>query len=100
MNFYFLKNLHNYGDVDGVQYEAKLQHPLGLTWDKNDKVLYVADTYNHKIKKVTPEGNCTTVYGAGKPTKDHVVSFYRNFLMCRENETGKNVQKTNKFIFK
>ncbi|XP_043290047.1 NHL repeat-containing protein 2 [Venturia canescens] len=65
-------NLHNYGDIDGHQYNAKLQHPLGLTWDKKEKVLYVADTYNHKIKKVTPEGNCTTVYGAGKPTENHV----------------------------
>ncbi|XP_043467526.1 NHL repeat-containing protein 2 [Leptopilina heterotoma] len=64
-------NLHCFGDIDGKQYSAKLQHPLGVAWDSSRKLVYIADTYNHKIKKVDPEGNCSTLFGAGKPSFDH-----------------------------
>ncbi|XP_046421281.1 NHL repeat-containing protein 2 isoform X2 [Neodiprion fabricii] len=64
-------NLHDFGDIDGRQCSAKLQHPLGLAWDSVDSVVYIADTYNHKIKKVDLLGNCRTLYGAGKPTANH-----------------------------
>ncbi|XP_046961589.1 NHL repeat-containing protein 2 [Vanessa cardui] len=45
-------NLFAYGDVDDVGIEAKLQHPLAVAYCESNKTLYVADTYNHKIKKV------------------------------------------------
>lgn len=35
--------------MDGAGINAKLQHPLGITWDKKRKLLYVADSYNHKV---------------------------------------------------
>lgn len=41
-----------FGDVDGVQLNAKLQHPLGVAYNGKTHCLYVADTYNHKIKEV------------------------------------------------
>jgi len=41
--------LFAFGDVDGSGINAKLQHPLGVTWDKKRKLLYVADSYNHKV---------------------------------------------------
>ncbi|XP_008561018.1 NHL repeat-containing protein 2 [Microplitis demolitor] len=63
-------NLHNFGDVDGSGCSAKLQHPLGVTWDDSKNVVWVADTYNHKIKKIEIDGKCTSVYGCGKPSKD------------------------------
>ena len=40
--------LFEWGDVDGQGENARLQHPLGLTC-QGDHV-YIADTYNHKIK--------------------------------------------------
>lgn len=43
------KNLFAFGDVDGVGINARLQHPLGVTWDKKRNLLYVADSYNHKV---------------------------------------------------
>ncbi|XP_033038093.1 NHL repeat-containing protein 2 isoform X4 [Trachypithecus francoisi] len=59
-------NLFAFGDVDGVGINAKLQHPLGVTWDKKRNLLYVADSYNHKIKVVDPKTkNCTTLAGTG-----------------------------------
>ncbi|XP_063891235.1 NHL repeat-containing protein 2 [Helicoverpa armigera] len=45
-------NLFAYGDVDDTGVDAKLQHPLGVAYCESSKTLYVADTYNHKIKKV------------------------------------------------
>ncbi|KAK2530639.1 Nhlrc2 [Columba guinea] len=49
------KNLFAFGDVDGVGINAKLQHPLGVSWDKKRKLLYVADSYNHKLPILNPE---------------------------------------------
>lgn len=44
-------NLFDFGDVDGVGTSARLQHPLGLAMG-GDGYLYVADTYNSKIKRI------------------------------------------------
>ena len=45
-------DLFVFGDVDGADHRVRLQHPLGIT--SFDGTLYVADTYNHKIKRVLP----------------------------------------------
>ncbi|KAI8427616.1 hypothetical protein MSG28_002103 [Choristoneura fumiferana] len=45
-------NLFAFGDVDDIGQEAKLQHPLGVAYCDSTKILYIADSYNHKIKKV------------------------------------------------
>ncbi|MBL8170200.1 MAG: redoxin domain-containing protein [Acidobacteria bacterium] len=44
------KGLFDFGDVDGKGDDVRLQHPLGVVY-VNGK-LYVADTYNHKIKEL------------------------------------------------
>lgn len=51
------RNLHAYGDTDGVGVEAKLQHPLGVHFIPEKNVIIVTDTYNHKIKVVDPFRN-------------------------------------------
>jgi sugar lactone lactonase YvrE/thiol-disulfide isomerase/thioredoxin len=43
-------NLFEFGDTDGTGNEARLQHPLGVA--VGGGTLYVADTYNSKIKRV------------------------------------------------
>lgn len=45
--------LFDFGDVDGRGDEVRLQHPLGVAYQ--DGLLYVADTYNSKIKVIDPE---------------------------------------------
>ncbi len=58
--------LFEFGDVDGVGDEVRLQHPLGVTAWKG--LLYVADTYNHKVKVVDPvTRRVTTLAGSGRP---------------------------------
>lgn len=44
--------LFEFGDTDGTPARARLQHPLAVLYHEN--VLYVADSYNHKIKKIEP----------------------------------------------
>lgn len=44
--------LFDFGDRDGEGDAVRLQHPLGLSW--HDGALYVADTYNGKVKVVDP----------------------------------------------
>ena len=58
--------LFDFGDVDGGPDAARLQHPLGVSFD--DGSLYVADTYNNKIKRLDPTtGDVHTFIGTGKP---------------------------------
>ncbi len=57
-------NLFGFGDVDGQGSDVRLQHCLGVEYSLD--CLWVADTYNHKIKLVNPHtGNCQTVLGDG-----------------------------------
>jgi DNA-binding beta-propeller fold protein YncE/peroxiredoxin len=55
-------SLFEFGDEDGLGNAARLQHPLGLALD--DTTLYVADTYNSKIKRINiQDGGVTSWLG-------------------------------------
>ncbi|XP_041972302.1 NHL repeat-containing protein 2 [Aricia agestis] len=45
-------NLFAFGDVDDIGVDAKLQHPLAVAYSEVGKTLFIADSYNHKIKRV------------------------------------------------
>jgi len=58
--------LFDFGDADGTGDAVRLQHPLGVTFA--DGVLYVADSYNHKIKRCDPaERRVSSFLGSGEP---------------------------------
>jgi sugar lactone lactonase YvrE len=46
------ENLFDFGDVDGASGTSRLQHPLGVVYAEGS--LWVADTYNSKIKRLDP----------------------------------------------
>ena len=48
-------NLFAFGDLDGEGRAARLQHPLGVAVGEQG-IVYVADSYNHKLKRVEVEG--------------------------------------------
>ncbi len=47
------RSLFEFGDIDGVGDDVRMQHPIGMAI--HNGLLYVADTYNDKIKLVDPE---------------------------------------------
>jgi sugar lactone lactonase YvrE/thiol-disulfide isomerase/thioredoxin len=59
-------DLFDFGDQDGSGDDVRLQHPLGIV--ALDGKLFIADTYNHKIKQLDPQTrNVKTYLGTGKP---------------------------------
>jgi DNA-binding beta-propeller fold protein YncE len=60
------QGLFEFGDVDGVGDAVRLQHPIGVASD--GEALVVADTYNHKLKRLGPLTRaCATWAGSGEP---------------------------------
>ena len=58
--------LFDFGDVDGEASSARMQHPLGIAVEGG--VVYVADTYNNKIRRVGTETlTVATIAGTGEP---------------------------------
>jgi len=69
-------NLFDFGDVDGVGTQAKLQHPLGLALAA-DGFLYVADTYNSKLKRIDIERReVETFLGDGQGWRDGTAALF------------------------
>ncbi|MGH9767280.1 MAG: thioredoxin-like domain-containing protein, partial [Blastocatellia bacterium] len=58
------KGLFDFGDVDGRGDAVRLQHPLGVVY-ANGK-LYVADTYNHKIKELEIQKRESRTYAGAR----------------------------------
>ena len=58
-------DLFDFGDVDDIGLRARFQHPLGVVY--HEGTLYIADTYNNKIKKITlSDSRSKTFLGKGK----------------------------------
>lgn len=50
------------GYVNGKGDQAKFNFPISIVIDSADN-LYVGDRYNNRIRKITPEGDVSTVAG-------------------------------------
>ncbi|EFJ50214.1 hypothetical protein VOLCADRAFT_80356 [Volvox carteri f. nagariensis] len=62
----FSDNLFRFGDKDGFGAEALLQHPLAVLSSADGSAIYVADSYNHRIKALNPNTNeIVTLAGSG-----------------------------------
>lgn len=58
-------DLFDFGDKDGGAGDSRLQHPLGVALGA-DGLLYIADTYNNKIKQIDPaQRQISTLFGQG-----------------------------------
>ena len=58
--------LFEFGDRDGGGKSVRLQHPLGVA--ALDGRIYIADTYNHRLKVLFPSlRQVDSVLGTGRP---------------------------------
>lgn len=57
--------LGTYGGDGGSAALARLNGPLGLHVDWSDGSLFLADTFNHRIRKISADGIITTIAGIG-----------------------------------
>jgi DNA-binding beta-propeller fold protein YncE len=62
-------DLFQFGDRDGRGDAARLQHPLGVAWVPagvpGGGLVYVADTYNHKLRRLDPTTRDLTTFAGG-----------------------------------
>ena len=61
------KGLFDFGDVDGAADMVRLQHALGIVYVEGK--LYLADTYNSKIKVLDPMARTCTTFAGDKKAK-------------------------------
>ncbi|MBD8528923.1 MULTISPECIES: gluconolaconase [unclassified Massilia] len=54
------------GDADGQGRAARFHAPVGVAVDARGNV-YVADTYNDRIRRIAPDGVVTTLAGGARP---------------------------------
>ena len=57
-------NTAGFSGDGGPATRAQLREPSGVAMDRSGN-LYIADTFNFRIRKVTPDGTITTVAGSG-----------------------------------
>lgn len=64
-------SLFDYGDVDGPPGVSRLQHALDVTGTPDGRLLFIVDTYNHRIKQIdTATQVTTTLFGVGPGFRD------------------------------
>lgn len=81
-------DLFAFGDTTGKDWEVKLQHPLGVAYSAKRNSVFVADTYNHKLKEIeVVKKMCYKVSIAfNEPAGLTVSPDENNLLVCNTND--------------
>ena len=63
------RGLFAFGDLDGAGDQVRLQHPLGVAaaTEAGAPVVFVADTYNDKLKRLDPATRRVVTLAGGEP---------------------------------
>ena len=64
------RGLFDFGDTDGIGPDASFQYPLDIKADQTRKSLWVADTYNNKIRKIRVDNKLVSSYRIKHPLNE------------------------------
>ncbi len=79
------------GNTDGIGVAAEFNTPMGIAVDVNGNV-YVADTYNHRIRKIDTNGLVTTIAGSSQGNSNGSVTNAQFNMPCGVAlDTGGNI---------
>ncbi|HEY4128616.1 MAG TPA: thioredoxin-like domain-containing protein [Gammaproteobacteria bacterium] len=82
--------LFTFGDVDGTGDTVRLQHDLGVAWHAGH--IYIADTYNGKIKELDPANkSVTTLVGGDTLEEPGGLSIGGDMLYVADTDHGRVV---------
>ncbi len=73
--------LFEFGNKDGIGKAARLQHPLAVTYDADLNALWIADTYNHKIRKLELESKVVSTLAIDETLSEPGGIFYSNRML-------------------
>jgi sugar lactone lactonase YvrE len=62
------EDLFVFGDVDGKGPKVRLKHPIGIAYGAG--ALWIADTYNSKVKRLDPATKTVTTFAGGADRQD------------------------------
>lgn len=91
----FVGNINQSGSADGVGANVQFNHPHGITADTAGN-LYVADTGNHSIRRITPDGMVTTIAGS---VSRRGIRLGKNEEISLDSPTGIAFVAPNKLVF-
>lgn len=74
----------NFGNVDGSAHSARFFGPSGLALDQTGNI-YVADSYNNAIRKITPDGLVSTLGGHKVGAEEDWMVFYPQSVVVDGN---------------
>ena len=74
------EGLFEFGDIDGPPREARLQHAIGVAY--RNGVVYVADTYNNKIRTIDLKSGDIGTFLGGQPKKGEEPLFNEPAGLC------------------
>ncbi|GAB5372130.1 hypothetical protein AAMO2058_001639100 [Amorphochlora amoebiformis] len=72
-----------YGSSDGMGSDAEFHAPYNLATDHLDNI-YIADTFNSLIRKVSPNGNVTTIAGMRRGKQLEIKDFSNVKQNCQD----------------
>ncbi len=78
--------LFDFGDIDGAGRAVRLQHPLGVAW--LDGKLFIADTYNGKLKQLDPTSQVVTTLASGLDEPGGVSAIAGQVFITDNNHNG------------